>query len=306
MRIKVLGSAAGGGFPQWNCNCPNCTGVRAGTLRARARTQTSIFVRPDDGIDGILIGASPDILQQIGNDPALQPGRQLRDSAIAGVVLPDGQIDQVAGLLMLRERRAPLPVWCTDAVAADLSGRLPLFQVLGHYCGVERRSVPLEGRGFEVQGVPGLGLRALPISSRAAPYSPHRDRAAVGDNVALSIADAGRGTRLFYSPGLGEISPAAFDAMACSDCVLVDGTFWHDDEMRRLGLSERTARDIGHLPMAGPGGMLEHLRALPAGVRKVLIHINNTNPVLDEASAERAQLRLDGIELAEDGMTITL
>src|SRR5438309_11961860 len=120
MRITVLGSAAGGGFPQWNCNCRNCAGVRDGSVRAKARTQSSLFVRGDDGADGILFNASPDVLEQIRSRPALQPVRRPRDTAIAGIVLVDGQIDHATGLLMLRENRSPLPVWCSEAVAADL------------------------------------------------------------------------------------------------------------------------------------------------------------------------------------------
>jgi len=152
MRITVLGSAAGGGFPQWNCNCRNCAGLRAGTLKAKSRTQSSIFVQPDGGVDGVLFNASPDILEQIRGKPVLQPARSLRDSAIAGVVLMDGQIDHATGLFMLRERKGALPLWCTDPVAEDLSQGNPVLRVLGHYCGVDRHRVPLDGSSFAVTG----------------------------------------------------------------------------------------------------------------------------------------------------------
>ena len=138
MRITILGSAAGGGFPQWNCNCRNCAGLRSGSINAKSRTQSSIFVQADDGHEGVLFNASPDILEQIRSHPALQPGRALRDTAIAGVVLMDGQIDHATGLLMLRERNGRLPLWCTDPVEEDLSQGLPVLRVLSHYCGVER------------------------------------------------------------------------------------------------------------------------------------------------------------------------
>ncbi|MCU0967266.1 MAG: pyrroloquinoline quinone biosynthesis protein PqqB [Rubrivivax sp.] len=305
MRITVLGSAAGGGFPQWNCNCRLCAGHRAGTLRAAARTQSSIFVRADDAADGILFNASPDILQQVkANAAVLQPGRGLRDTAIAGVVLIDGQVDHATGLLMLRERGRPLPLWCTDPVAEDLTTGNPILRVLGHYCGVERHRIALDGHAFEVPGVPGLQLQAIPLQSKAAPYSPHRDAPAPGDNIGITVTDLASGRRLFYAPGLGAIEPAVFDAMRAADAVMVDGTFWTDDEMIALGLSRKSARDIGHLPQSGPGGMIEWLARLPTSTRRWLIHVNNTNPILDEDSAERAALTRAGIGVAEDGLEI--
>lgn len=305
MRITVLGSAAGGGFPQWNCNCRNCAGVRDGSVRARPRTQSSIFVRPDEGIDGILFNASPDVLEQIRSHPALQPARRPRDTAIAGIVLVDGQVDHATGLLMLRERGAPLPVWCTAPVAEDLTTGHPVFSVLRHFCGVVQHTIPLDGR-FEVAGVPGLTLRALPVAGKAAPYSPHREQGVPGDNIGVTISDPRRGVSAFYAPGLMEITPAVFDAMAGADAVLVDGTFWTDDEMVALGLSRHRAREIGHLAQSGPGGMIEWLGRLPARTRRYLIHINNTNPILDEDSPLRAQLAQAGITVCEDGMEIVL
>ena len=306
MRITILGAAAGGGFPQWNCNCRNCAGVRAGTLRAKPRTQSSIFIRPDDGVDGILFNASPDILEQIRANPALQPARALRDTAIAGVVLMDGQIDHATGLFMLRERGSPLPLWCTDPVEQDLSEGNPVLRVLGHFCGVDRQRIALDTAAFEVPGVPGLSMRALALHSKAAPYSPHREQPVAGDNIGLLITDSRNGTTLFYAPGLGAITPPVFDAMASADCVMVDGTFWTDDEMLRLGISAKTARSIGHLPQSGPGGMLEWMAKLPPRTRRLLIHINNTNPILDEFSDERALLTRAGIEVGEDRMEIHL
>jgi pyrroloquinoline quinone biosynthesis protein B len=302
MRIHILGSAAGGGFPQWNCNCRNCAGVRGGTLRAKARTQSSIFVQASGATDGVLFNASPDILEQIRANPVLQPARALRDSAIGAVVLVDGQIDHATGLFMLRERSRPLPLWCTDPVAEDLSTGNPVLKVLGHYCGVARETIVPDGRVFAP--LPALGLRALAITGKAAPYSPHREAPVPGDNIAVLIEEGGR--RVFYAPGLGEITPALFDTMCGCDAVLVDGTFWTDDEMPRLGISSKSARAIGHLPQSGPGGMIEWLDRLPASARRLLVHVNNTNPILDEDSAERATLARHGIEVCEDGMQIEL
>ena len=306
MRITILGSAAGGGFPQWNCNCANCAGVRASTCRAKPRTQSSIFIRPDTSADGVLVNASPDILEQIRSHPALQPARAPRDTAIAGVLLMDGQVDHATGLYMLRERGSPLPVWCTDPVDADLRTGNPIFSLLQHYCGVDRRAVPLDGSSFEVPGVPGLSFKALPLASKPAPYSPHRDNPVVGDNIGITVTDRTGGGTLFYAPGLGAMAPATFDAMASADVVLVDGTFWTDDEMIRQGFSQKRGRDMGHLPQSGPGGMIEWLAKLPARTRRALIHINNTNPILVEDSPERGELDRAGIEVCEDGMEISL
>lgn len=308
MRITILGAAAGGGFPQWNCNCRLCRGVREGSVRARPRTQSSIFVRPgiDGGadprhVDGILFNASPDVLEQIRACPALQPARQARDSAIAAVVLMDGQIDHVTGLAMLRERTAPLPLWCTDPVHEDLTRGNPILSILGHYCGVDRHRIDL-GRPFPIDGVADLELVALPLDSKAAPYSPHREAGVPGDNIGITIRDRASGGSLFYAPGLGAVTPAVFDAMGAASLVLVDGTFWTDDEMIGLGLSRKRAREIGHLPQSGPGGMLEWLARLPATTSRALIHVNNTNPILDEDSPQRAVLDAAGITVCADGM----
>jgi len=306
MRITVLGSAAGGGFPQWNCNCANCAGVRSGAVRAKPRTQSSIFIRPDDSADGVLFNASPDILEQIRGHPDLQPARAVRDTAIAGIVLMDGQIDHATGLFMLRERGSPLPLWCTDAVEEDLTQGNPVLRVLSHFCGVQRQRIGLDGATFTVPGVPGLAFRAMPLSSKAAPYSPHRDNPVPGDNLGITIIDTRRGSSVFYAPGLGAITPPVFDAMASADAVMVDGTFWTDDEMKTLGLSKKSARDIGHLPQSGDGGMIEWMGKLPRTTRRLLIHINNTNPILDEDSSQRAELTRAGIEVCEDGMNIQL
>lgn len=304
MRIRVLGAGAGGGFPQWNCNCRNCDGLRTGTLRAQARTQSSIAVSGDDA-NWILFNASPDILQQIRSFPELQPARALRDTAIAAIVLIDAQIDHTTGLYMLREHRKPWPVWCTAGVREDLSVGNPIFGVLGHYAGIDWNEIKL-GEPFAIASAAGLHLAALPLTSNAPPYSPHRDRPQPGDNIGVTLIDAASGKRLFYAPGLGEMETPVWQAMREADCVLVDGTLWTDDEMIRLGASAKTSRSMGHLPQSGPGGMLEWLAELPATTRKILIHINNTNPILDEDSPERAELDARGIEVAFDGMEIRL
>jgi len=306
MKIRVLGAAAGGGFPQWNCNCRNCAGVRSGRVRALARTQSSVAVSGTDPLAWALVNASPDILAQLQANPVLQPGRTIRDTALAGIVLVDGQIDHATGLFMLREAGRPWPIWCTDSVYADLTRGNPILGVLTHYCGVDRCRIGLDGEPFELAGVVGVRFRAVPLSSKPAPYSPHRENPVPGDNVALVIEDIATGRAVFYAPGLGAMDDRVWQGMQSAACVLVDGTFWTDDEMIRLGISKKRARDIGHLPQSGPGGMIEWLDRLPARTRKILIHINNTNPILDEDSPERETLRQYGIEVAWDGMEIAL
>jgi pyrroloquinoline quinone biosynthesis protein B len=306
VKIRVLGSAAGGGFPQWNCNCRNCSGVRSATLRAIPRTQSSIAVRGDDPRAWALVNASPDILTQLRANPDLQPARTVRDTAIAGIVLVDGQVDHVTGLFMLRESVRPLRIWCTDPVEADLTHGNPLFAVLGHFCGVERHTMRPDGSEFALDGVAGVTWRALAVASKPAPYSPHRAQPVAGDNVALVLSDATSGRSLVYAPGLGAIEEAVWRAMREAACVMVDGTFWSDDEMLALGLSTRRARDLGHLPQSGAGGMLEWLGQLPAATRRILIHVNNSNPILDEDSAQRTALTRAGVEVAHDGLEIEL
>ena len=305
MRVRVLGSAAGGGFPQWNCNCPNCDGYRKGSATLRARTQSSIVVSADQ-VNWVLFNASPDILEQIKSFPDLQPARSLRDTAIASVFLMDAQIDHTTGLYMLREHRQPLELWCHSLVRDDLVTGNPLLNVLGHYCGVNWHDVPLGEPGFAMPKVPGLRFQALALISNAPPYSPHRNHPQAGDNVGLTLTDTASGASLFYAPGLGQMEPSVWAAMQAADCVLVDGTLWTDEEMIALGASGKTSRDMGHLPQSGSGGMVEWLDQLPESTRKILIHINNTNPILDESSVQREILRSRGIEVAFDGMDIQL
>ena len=301
MKIVVLGSAAGGGFPQWNCNCRQCAGVRNGTLRTTARTQSSIAVSAN-GTDWVLINASPDILTQIRATPALQPARARRDSGIAAVMLMDAQIDHVTGLLMLREGRQ-LPLYCTAQVWRELNDGLPLARALSHYCGVHWHALPLDG-GVRVPGIDGIRFTPLALTSKAPPYSDHRNDPHPGDNIGLLIEDDTSGKSVFYAPGLGAIEPHVEAALRSAACVLVDGTFWRADEMIELGLSHKTAADMGHLPQAGEGGMIAVLDAIGTR-RKVLIHINNTNPILDDDSEQRALLARHGIEVAFDGMEIS-
>ena len=195
MQVRVLGAAAGGGFPQWNCNCRNCDGLRKGTIRAQARTQSSIAVS-SNGVDWALFNASPDLLAQIKSFPALQPARGIRDTGIRAIVLVDGQIDHTTGLLMLREGK-PLEIWCTDMVREDLSTGNPLFNILGHYCGVNWHRLPTAAASsFSIDGIEHLSFTAMPLKSKAPPYSPHRDNPHEGDNIGMRITDVRNGKSL--------------------------------------------------------------------------------------------------------------
>ncbi|EXF42613.1 pyrroloquinoline quinone biosynthesis protein PqqB [Pseudomonas sp. BAY1663] len=303
MFIQILGSAAGGGFPQWNCNCANCAGLRAGALNARPRTQSSIAVS-DDGVNWILCNASPDIRTQLEAFPRLQPARAPRDTAIGAIILLDSQIDHTTGLLTLREG-CPHQVWCTEMVHQDLTSGFPLFNMLEHWNGgLQWNPIALDGR-FAVPCCPNLAITPIPLRSSAPPYSPHRHDPHPGDNIGLLIEDLRSGGKLFYAPGLGQLSPELFETMREADCLLVDGTLWRDDEMLVREVGSKLGSAMGHLPQSGPGGMIEVLDALPAA-RKILIHINNTNPILDEDSPERAILDEHAIEVSFDGMSIEL
>jgi pyrroloquinoline quinone biosynthesis protein B len=305
MLIRVLGSAAGGGFPQWNCNCPNCAGLRSGSLRTEPRTQCAIAVSVD-GITWILCNASPDLRPQIEQHLAPRHDAGIRSCAIGAIILLDAQIEHVLGLLLLREHDQPLQVWSTQAVHDDLTTGLPILNVLEHYCGAQWHCIEPHGIPISLPALPGITVRALAVPGRPAPYSSHRDSPRPGDHIGLIFEDERSARRLLYAPGLGSLTPALQSALAASHCVLVDGTFWSDEEMIELGVSQRRAADLGHLAQSGAGGMLEALQGTPDDTRRILIHINNTNPILDEFGPERRLLTGAGIEVAYDGMEIVL
>jgi pyrroloquinoline quinone biosynthesis protein B len=304
VKVRVLGSAAGGGFPQWNCNCSNCYGLRQGTIKASARSQSSIAISVDEH-RWILINASPDIRSQLESFPAIQPQRGLRDTGIHAVLLVDSQIDHTTGLLMLREG-CPLTVYATDMVQQDLSSGFPIFSMLKSWNGgIDYRQLPVDGSSFQVDGAEQLRFTPVPLTGKAPPYSPHRNDPHIGDNIGLYIEDLSDGSSLFYSPGLGGMDKRVFEVMQNSDCLMVDGTFWQEDEMIVAGVGTKLAAEMGHLPQSGDGGMMDMLRTLKRQ-RKILIHINNTNPILVDDSPQRAMLTKAGIEVAYDGMDIVL
>lgn len=272
-------------------------------MNGTARTQSSIAVSTDNK-NWLLFNTSPDIRAQLEAFPAIQPKEGVRDTGIKAIMLIDSQIDHTTGLLMLREGK-PLDVYCTDMVKQDLTTGFPLFNMLADYCTVNHHPIPHDGSSFSIPGINDLRFYTQALKSKAPPYSPHRHDPHDGDNIGVIIEQISTGKKVFYSPGLGEIEPHVMAAMQTVDCLLVDGTFWTDDEMCTQHISHKKAREIGHLPQSGAGGMIEVLNGV-AKARKILIHINNTNPILDDDSEQRKILDAAGIEVAYDGLEIDL
>jgi len=307
VNILVLGSAAGGGFPQWNCNCGNCQRARSGDPAAPGRTQSSLAVSAD-GERWVLFNASPDLGQQIRDNAALHPRGKGRRSPIAAVVLTNGDVDHVAGLLTLREGQ-PLAVYATPRVQQVLAGN-SIFDVLNPEA-VARRALRLGERyGLEDRDGRSLGLRVTPfaVPGKVALYL---ENAAAGpdfgtqaeDTIGLEISSGDR--RCFYIPGCASMPKDLAARLRGAELVLFDGTLWRDDEMIAAGLGTKAGRRMGHMSIDGPEGTIAAFDAL--GVRrKVFVHMNNTNPVLLADSPERARAREAGWEIAEDGMEIRL
>lgn len=295
MQVHILGSGAGGGFPQWNCNCDNCHNLLSGTIRSQPSSQSSIAISPD-GQSWVLVNASPDIRAQILAFPPLRAVDGRCGSSICAVMLVDSQLDHTMGLLNLREGEG-LELYCTEMVREDLTSGFPVLPILDYYCGIVWHPIPIEGDSFAVPCAEGLRFTAVPLHSKAPPYSPHRQDPHLGDTIGLRVEDLRSARNLFYAPGLGKLEGRIRSFMEQADVLLVDGTFWSEDEMSRCGVGRKLASEMGHLPQAGPGGMMETLKSLRKP-RKILIHINNTNPILDEDSAQRGLLRAAGIEVA--------
>lgn len=275
--------------------------MRTGAIRATPRTQSSIAVSMDKR-RWVLFNTSPDIRAQLEAFPAIQPREGKRDTGITAIVYMDSQLDHTTGLLMLREG-CPHQVYCTDSVYGDLTSGFPIFRILESWNGgITRHRVEFD-QSFTIAGIDGLRITPIPLTSKAPPYSPHRDNPHPGDNIGVVIEDLDSNKRVFYAPGLGVVEEHLLPHMRAADCLLVDGTFWREDEMLHAGVGTKPASAMGHLPQSGPGGMIEVLEQF-SKPRKILIHINNTNPILDEDSAERAELARHQIEVAYDGMEL--
>ena len=304
LRAIVLGAAAGGGFPQWNSNAPGCSRARAGDPLAKRRTQASLAISAD-GERWVVLNASPDLRAQIEATPALQPRGAIRSSPIAAVVLTGGDVDAVAGLLHLRERQ-PFALYATRPVLGVLAAN-PIFNVLSEL--VDRRELPLAALALaDAAGVPlGLSARAFAVPGKVPLYletpgqvPEHR----VGPET-IGLALSAGGPSLGFVPGCAAITDDVHACLAEAAVVLFDGTLWADDEMIRAGLGPKTGQRMGHVSVSGPAGVMARLGDLGAR-RKILIHINNSNPVLLEDSAEHAAVVAAGWGVAEDGMEIAL
>lgn len=294
----VLGAAAGGGFPQWNCQCPVCRLAWTGDRRVKPRTQASLAVTAD-GEHWILLNASPDLRAQLLATPALQPRPGARGSPISAVVLTGAEVDQVAGLLTLRERQG-FTVFATADTLAALAAN-PIFGVLA--ADLVAREAVAPDQSFSLPG--GLDAELFAVPGKVALYLEGDDpalAAETGANVGVELVCGAR--RLVYVPGAAGVTAALRARLARADVVLFDGTLFVDDEMISTGTGSKTGRRMGHMPVDGEDGALAALAGLRA--RCILTHINNTNPILIEGSVERRKVEDAGIEIAEDGMEIVL
>ncbi|MGD1036426.1 MAG: pyrroloquinoline quinone biosynthesis protein PqqB [Roseiarcus sp.] len=309
MRIRILGSSAGGGFPQWNCNCANCRAVRAGAAGFSPRTQSSLAVSAD-GENWLLLNASPDLRQQIAATPQLAPpiGAGARASPIKAVALTNGDVDHVAGLLSLREAQ-PFAVYASRRVL-DVIRANRIFDILAPNF-VARIELPLGaplpigGAGVDLD----LAVEAFPTPGKVALYL--EDAGAVefgaqaGDTLGLRIVETATGDAFFYIPGCAGIDEALAKRLRGAALVFFDGTLWHENEMIEQGLMAKTGSRMGHVNISGPDGSIAAFANLEVA-RKIFVHINNSNPVLDPSSKQRAAANAAGWEIGWDGMEVTL
>jgi pyrroloquinoline quinone biosynthesis protein B len=306
MLVKILGASAGGGFPQWNCNCQGCQAARS--HRAKTLTQSSIAIRGNDG-SWLLVNASPDVRGQLEMLRSQEELLSARSNPIAAIILTDAEIDHTTGLILLRESSQPLTVYSIPSVKRALTTGYPLFSTLQNYCGVEWFPREL-GRIITLLG---LEIEVFPLSSKPPKYMQSQTELEEIWGVGLSVrdprsADLGNritGNILTYTPGLSKIDDSIKMRFEASHCILVDGTFWKNDELPTLGIGSRTATQMGHLPLSGDDGSLSQLAKLSTP-RKILVHINNTNPILIPDSDERQAVEAAGIEIGYDGLAIAL
>jgi pyrroloquinoline quinone biosynthesis protein B len=309
LRLLILGSAAGGGFPQWNSNDAASQRARAGDPLVSPRTQSSIAVTADDR-RWVIVNASPDLRQQINDNPPLHPSGGKRHSPIVSVVLTNGDVDHIAGLLTLRESH-PLAVYATPRVLSILQTN-SVFNVLNPEF-VDRRPINL-GASLEIADRTGAGtgvtIEVFPVPGKVALYAEDAKAGAnfgtqPEDTIGLKIGSASGGPSFFYIPGCAQMTPELAARLRGAALVLFDGTLWHDDEMIVAGVGVKTGARMGHLSVNGSNGTMAAFAPLDVE-RKIFIHINNTNPILVDDSPERAQIRAAGWEAAHDGMDILI
>jgi len=311
MKILVLGSAAGGGFPQWNCNCPNSAEARKNSKRAKPRTQSSIAVSADDGKNWFLFNASPDLRKQINDNITLQPKNGVRHSPILGAFLTNGDVDHIAGLLNLRESH-PLTIYATRKVLNVLEESL-IFDVLNPEF-VERREVSLNetiALKDKDNNPVGIEVEVFPVPGKIALYLEDETKgngfgSEPEDTIGLKIIDTKTKNYFFYIPGCSAMPDELKDRLKDAPMILFDGTLWKDDEMLTANVGvKKTGERMGHLSMSGKEGTMELLKDLNIK-KKFFIHINTTNPALLEDSQERKMINKEGWEVSYDGMEINL
>ncbi len=301
MRIRILGSAAGGGVPQWNCRCPHCEAARQNSGAVRARTQSSVAAT-SDGRSWFLLNVSADVRQQLAACRDLwPPSSARRGTPIAGCVLTDAEIDHTTGLLQLREG-CTFGIYSTPTVRRWLSEHLPIRTLLSSFADRPWTELPLD-EPCELRlptGAPsGLRVRAFELGRDGPRFVPESNLAA-GAVIGLEIEEPSRGGKLVYAAGVAAVNDRLRQAAEKADCLLIDGTFWSDDEPSLTGIGNSTAREMGHVPVSGAGGSLEWLSGLPAR-HKVYVHINNTNPMQNEAGPEFREVTGRGVRVAQDG-----
>ena len=302
MQVILLGTAAGGGFPQWNCWCPTCRIARREPARARPRSQSSAAVSAD-GRRWFLLNASPDVHAQLARIPGPEP-RGMRHVPIEGVVLTDAELDHTLGIVLLREGRY-LQLYATPAAQSVIERDSSMLPVTRAFAEVRVEPLAIGGStalGYRDGCPAGLTVTAFPV-----PAGPPRfaSEELPGHTVGLLVRDDATGGVCAFVPGCGGLDRTLLDRLAGAELVLFDGTFWTDDELIALGIGQRTARAMDHLPVSGPDGSLEQLAALPARHR-VYTHINNTNPMLIEDSPHRLEVERHGLTVGADGMRFTL
>jgi pyrroloquinoline quinone biosynthesis protein B len=307
MLVRVLGSAAGGGFPQWNCACRNCSDVRNGVPGLIARSQSSLAVSAD-GVNWCLLNASPDLRAQINGFASLTPSVEYgaRFSPLKSVIVTNADVDHVAGLLDLREGQQ-FHLYASERVLAVIAAN-PIFGVLAE--GVVSRDVMMNGKTFEPAGCPGLAVEMFDVPGKVPLYLEGGAAGADffgddGDVVGLKLIDRATGAFVCYVPGCAEVNAELIDQIAGAAALLFDGTLYTDDEMIVQGLSPKTGRRMGHISISGEDGSMARLAGVDAG-RRIFIHLNNSNPALRESGSERQSVEAAGWEIAFDGMELSL
>lgn len=305
MRIHVLGSAAGGGFPQWNCGCLNCCGVREGTIAAKPRTQTSVGIQASDGT-WFVVHASPDVRTQLGSFAPLHP-RAVRDSPISGIVLTNGDLDQCLGLLSLRESQ-PLRVYATECVRRGFVEANRLYRALARIPGqMTWHELKLDAPQVLLRAdntASSLSVTPVAVPGKAPLYVDDEPDSDPANNVALLFTDQA-GQQFTYAPCVAGPDASVARLLDQTGCLFFDGTFWSGDELPALGIGTRGAEEMAHWPVGGPNGSLPVLATARAS-RRILIHVNNTNPILREDSPERRAVSAAGVEVAYDGMEVVI